>query len=239
MKTYLSFGGGVNSVAMYLHCLDIGMKFEAIYVDHGGDWPETAEYLEYFTGRGYPVTVIKPEVHYTGATYNDLYHYCIDKGVVPSVRSRWCTRDFKVRPIMEHIEKPCFMLIGIDAGEEHRARLATTAGVENRWPLIEAGIDRDGCKRLIERHGLEIPQKSGCFFCPFQRVGQWRKLRRKHPDLFCKVQKIERAVAEKQRRRGKKPYYIRGDGPIEQLINDKQLALPGTDAGYPPCNCGL
>lgn len=52
MKNYLSFGGGVNSVAMYLIMLDDGMipgdstnGFEAVYVDHGGDWPETLEYV--------------------------------------------------------------------------------------------------------------------------------------------------------------------------------------------------
>jgi hypothetical protein len=44
MKNYLSFGGGVNSVAMYLHLMDEGWSFypgveskyscEAIFVDH-------------------------------------------------------------------------------------------------------------------------------------------------------------------------------------------------------------
>lgn len=32
MKNYLSFGGGVNSVAMMLLLLDEGVEFEAVYV---------------------------------------------------------------------------------------------------------------------------------------------------------------------------------------------------------------
>lgn len=51
---YLSFGGGVNSTALYLHLLELGQEFEAVYVDHGTDYPETAEYVAYFAAR-YPV----------------------------------------------------------------------------------------------------------------------------------------------------------------------------------------
>jgi tRNA U34 2-thiouridine synthase MnmA/TrmU len=33
MRNYLSFGGGVNSVAMMLLLLDEGIEFEAVYVN--------------------------------------------------------------------------------------------------------------------------------------------------------------------------------------------------------------
>ena len=61
MNIYLSFGGGVNSVAMYLYALDEGWDFEAVFVDHGTDWPETYEYVEMFK-KMYPVTVLRPDV---------------------------------------------------------------------------------------------------------------------------------------------------------------------------------
>ncbi|RLC23031.1 MAG: hypothetical protein DRH93_08360 [Deltaproteobacteria bacterium] len=48
MKNYLSFGGGVNSVAMMLLLLDQKAEFEAIFVDHETDWPETYEYFDMF-----------------------------------------------------------------------------------------------------------------------------------------------------------------------------------------------
>lgn len=35
MKNYLSFGGGVNSVALYLLMEDMGIEFEAVFVNHG------------------------------------------------------------------------------------------------------------------------------------------------------------------------------------------------------------
>ena len=39
MMNYLSMGFGVNSVALYLLMQDLGMEFEAVFVNHGGDWP--------------------------------------------------------------------------------------------------------------------------------------------------------------------------------------------------------
>ena len=45
MKEYLSFGGGVNSTALMLLLLDEGIEFESVFVNHGGDYPETYEYV--------------------------------------------------------------------------------------------------------------------------------------------------------------------------------------------------
>jgi len=43
-RHYLSFGGGVNSVAMLLMLLDTKeYEFEAVFVDTGCEYPETYE----------------------------------------------------------------------------------------------------------------------------------------------------------------------------------------------------
>jgi hypothetical protein len=205
MKNYLSFGGGVNSVALHLLCLDWGLEFESIFVDHGADWPETYEYFEMFQAwlkdNGHnPVTVLTPDVE----GYAKLYDYYVAKKKVPSMMKRDCTDKFKLRPVFKHVEKPCFMLLGIDAGESHRARLNSKKGIENRYPLIEEGIDREECKRVIASHGLPLPMKSGCFLCMFQRQGQWRQLRRRHPELFCAAQTLEDITITERKRYGTK-----------------------------------
>lgn len=236
MKHYLSFGGGVNSVALYLLMRDMGVDFEAAFVDHGGDWPETYEYVKMFADK-YPLTILRPDVE----GVDSLYDYCIIKGMMPSRIKRWCTDKFKVRVMIEYYHRPCFVHLGIDAGEPHRARMSGVAGQENRYILIEEGINRDGCEQIIKDHGLPVPKKSGCWFCPFQRVGQWRKMRKEHPELWCKALGIERTVNEGRARRGKAPIYLYGkDKPLTVLINDKQAALPGMESmEYPPCQCGL
>jgi hypothetical protein len=240
MKNYLSFGGGVNSVALYLYLVDCMVDFEAVFVDHGADWPETYEYLQMFQGwlqaRGLPsITVLKPLVQ--GST--SLYGHCWEKRFVPSFMRRWCTDKFKIRVIHKYYQKPAWEMLGIDFGESHRAKIQTRNGFECRYPLVEAEIDRAQCKAIIQDWGLPVPMKSGCYICPYQRVSQWKELRRKHPCLFQKAVDLEARNVAYRIEQGKKPMYIspRG-GSLPSIVDESQSMLWEQDE-YPPCNCGL
>jgi len=234
LKNYLSFGGGVNSVALYLYLLDQKVEFEAVFVDHGTDWPETYEYVDMFKKK-YPLTILQPKV--TG--YDNLYDYCLHYSIVPSFMFRWCTDKFKIRPIYKYVRTPCFMMLGFDVGEAKRAKISVNKGVENRFPLIEAEINRAGCKEIIKSHGLPVPIKSGCFICPYQRVGQWKELRIKHPDLFCKACQLEKATMEYRKSKGKAPMTLSPRKvKLQTLVEENQIQLFKEDE-YPPCECGL
>lgn len=240
MKNYLSFGGGVNSVALYLLLIEQNVEFEPIFVNHGADWPETYKYIVKFQQwtmqKGWPpMTILRPNVGtLEKKRFSSLFDYCFFKRLTPSRRYRSCTDKFKISPIREYCETPCFQLIAIDAGETHRARIAIEKGVENRYPLIENEINRDGCKQIIKRHGLPIPMKSGCYFCPYQRRTQLQLLRRKHPQLFCQVEILENRAFE----RTKDPVVFLKGIPIRKFINEEQIPLFAQDE-YPPCQCGL
>jgi hypothetical protein len=240
MKKYLSFGGGVNSVAMMLMLLDQGEDFEAIFVDHGTDWPETYEYFEMFQGwlkdNGHDlITVLKPTV--TG--YSNLYDYCHHYQITPTFMRRFCTAKFKIIPINKYVQKPCFMMIGIDADESKRAKISTDKGIEKRYPLIEYDINREGCRQIIRDRGLPVPMRSGCYICPFQRKGQWRELRMVHPELFCKAVQLEDRNMEYRRSRGKTARALSGSGKrLSAIVDEDQLNLFEQD-NYPPCQCGL
>lgn len=235
MKNYLSFGGGVNSVALYLYLLDNDVSFEAVFVDHGTDWPETYEYVKMFKEK-YPLTTLKPKV--TG--YDNLYDYCLHYSIVPSFMFRWCTSKFKVIPVYRYCKAPAFMMLGIDFGEQKRAKINSNEGFENRFPLIEAEIDREGCKDIIRSHKLPMPIKSGCFICPYQRVHQWKELRRNHPGLFCKAVELEKRSLKYQKAHGKGPFYLNQSpkASLQSIVDEKQRQLFKEDE-YPPCNCGL
>ena len=240
MKNYLSFGGGVNSVAMYLHLMDQGINFEAIFVDHGTDWPETYEYVEMFQkwlkDNGHDmVTILKPDVEGFTTLYDYLWHY----KMIPSFRLRLCTDKFKVRVVQKYVETPCFMCIGIDAGEQKRAKISVKKSIENRYPLIENDIDREGCKKIITDHLLPVPIKSGCYICPFQRVAQWKELRMLKPDLFCKAEQLENRASAYREERGKTPIRISASNRrLRTLVEEKQVQVFKQDE-YPPCECGL
>lgn len=249
VKVYLSHGGGVNSWALYLWLIEQsekpGVDFEAVFVDHGTDWPETYEYMDMMIARGYPVTVLKPNNKY-GSTVEER---CFRRRIIPYKGKRWCTKEYKVDVLKAYYKTPCIELIGIDAEEAHRAKhLVGKIGVEQDFPLIAAGINRQGCIEIIKRHGLPIPPKSGCYICPFQSRAQWIELKRKHPELFCKAMKLEKLCNERRAAAGKSSVYFR-DIPLEVLVQPKDnrghLAKPGQgmlfdpDHDRPPCRCGL
>ena len=246
MKKYFSFGGGVNSVAMMLMLLDQGDEFEAIFVDHETDWPETYEYFNMFqkwlVDHGHEkITVLKPEVTIkkTGKTFHNLYDYLWHYQMIPSFRLRFCTDKFKVRVIQKYVETPCFMMLGIDAGESKRAKISSKKGIENRFPLIEYEIDREGCKGIITAHNLPIPIKSGCYICPFQRKAQWKELRLLKPELFCKAVKLEDRASLYRIKNGKTPITIAASNKkLKTIVDENQINLFEED-NYPPCECGL
>jgi hypothetical protein len=149
---------------------------------------------------------------------------------------RWCTDKFKVRVLMDYFEAPCFSLIGIDSGEEKRAKFSCGGGIENRFPLLEYEIDRKGCIEIIKSHGLPVPMKSGCWFCPFQQTRQWKKLRVVHPELFCFARQLENSEIAYRKSKGKGPMYLT-DRPLDILVNEKQSVM-WSDM-KPPCSCGL
>lgn len=231
MKIYLSFGGGVNSVAEMFLLKDEGWDFEAVYVDHGCDWPETHAYIKMLQDNGHRITIIKPSVQ----GVSNLYDYCWRYRMVPSRVKRWCTDKFKVRPLIAHFEKPCFNCIAFDTDEAHRAKLKSKDGEEMRFPLLEYGLSRADCKNLIKEHGFPVPIKSGCWFCPFQRVGQWRKLRKDHPDLYCKAKALEDRNVTDRIARGKKPIYLVGKKPLDVVVQEAQHEL--WEDMRPPCYC--
>lgn len=241
MRNYLSFGAGVNSVALYLLMVEQDIEFEAVFSDTGCEWPETYHYLAMFQwwtkANGYPsIKILVPEVQGS----RSLIEYCERYRMIPSFMHRWCTDKFKKRQLEKYQKPPAFIHIGFAADEAHRARLNSKKGYESRFLLIENEITRAGCVEMIKNVGLPIPRKSGCYICPFQRVGTWQEMRRYYPDLFCRASTLEKDANFYRLERGKKPLYLSQSlkAPLSEIVGERQGVLFEADE-YPPCLCGL
>lgn len=80
--------------------------------------------------------------------------------------------------------------IGYDASPRERVRYAhaqKTRGGKDvdewslyRYPLIEWGWDRARCIEVIRHHGLPVPVKSACFFCPASKPHELHDLSADH-----------------------------------------------------------
>jgi len=180
--TILSYGGGVNSTAIIALALlgKMRMPDYIVFSDTGAEYPYTYEYLEYLESKGIKIIYLVG-----GIKEMTLIEYCEMKSFIPSRMNRWCTDYWKIQPIKKFAKSfgdDHKMIIGIDVGESHRAR--KKGYKQNNFPLVEMGINRNECKKIIRKAGLDIPQKSGCFICPYQRKRQWIELKKYYPELW-------------------------------------------------------
>ena len=181
MSQIQSFGAGVNSAGLDLILPD---SVERVFADPGAEQPETYDYIKKY----YPsLTVLNDPVE----GCKDIIEWCHKLGHGPFRMQRSCTDKFKKRRIERYVKKPVVIYLGIASDEAHRATITHKAGIEYRYPLVEQGITREGCKKLIRDAGLPIPPKSGCYICPFQPKASWWRLGRMHADLFWKAVEID------------------------------------------------
>ncbi|MEU3568606.1 phosphoadenosine phosphosulfate reductase [Kitasatospora sp. NPDC036755] len=141
---------------------------------------------------------------------------------------RSCTADFKIKVIGRWLREhgattgaPAHVGIGISVDEVHRANRRRSEPYELiEYPLLDLGLRRTDCVRLIEEAGLPVPPKSSCFFCPFRTVGDWRRQRSLEPDLFAQSVHIEELVNRRRKALGRDPVYLTRYGrPLAEAIS--------------------
>jgi len=241
----LSYGAGVNSTALAILLINNGWKGDIVFADTGTEWPDTYCFMDYFES-GW----LKPrelEIIRLGAEWRrdinkpSLIDFCTQKCMIPIMAQRWCTDRYKLKPIAKFMKEYNIVgdLVGIDAGERHRA-------ITKIRPLVDWGIGRDDCIGIVENEALSIPRKSGCYICPFQSDVQWRTLYEQHPDLYARAEELEKQCNIKKRKESWKPVAIDIRGiTLEQKRTafESQMTLPNIDMDsllkYKPCICGI
>ena len=224
----VSFGAGVNSVAMIIELIERGAPLDVIiFADTGAEKPETIAYLQYFQKtyldkHGYEVLTVK-------STEGSLIEISKADHIIPrpaSTKRRWCTLKSKIIPIKRASRKimkdkkyhKVIQYIGFAADEPQRIQERKTRDpkyVEKCYPLVDLKITRRRCKEIIKDHGLFEPVKSGCFFCEFQTKADWQKLFDKHPELYEQAIQFEKQAYN--RKTGKPEFFnFRNGAPISQ-----------------------
>jgi hypothetical protein len=202
----ISYGGGVNSTAMIIRLYEQGCRCPIVIGETGCERPETDAFIPVFRSwlkKKYDtsITVISPPSEYHSPRINklsrgSLYGYCGGALVIPLIGQRWCTSEFKRDPVNKWARKQGarVCIIGISWEEKHRA-LRIHRGLPAIYPLIDAQLDREDCKKIISDACVPVPTKSGCYFCMYQRIGQWRNLWKKFPDHFGVSRELEEKIS--------------------------------------------
>lgn len=209
-----------------------------VFADTGAEWPQTYLYRDnvlapYLRRHGMELHVLAPHGPYhqtaTGRSYPDIWTAFMTLGkhpTFPTLTSPRCTMNSKQYPLarfrsaMRHNwcgrtahqqarnGTPDIVVIGIAADEQDRAMTSTAKNYVCWYPLIELGLDRSACQKVIREAGLPVPPKSGCWLCPFQPVWAYWLLAEKHPHLFAKAEAMENACIADRAARGLLPNYI-------------------------------
>ena len=99
--------------------------------------------------------------------------------------NRQCTNHWKIKPIRHfvrtHIKNPrsglVEMMMGISLDEWHRMKPADVKYITNIYPLVDKRIRRSDCITWLEQHELDVPDKSGCTFCPYNNIRRWKQIK--------------------------------------------------------------
>jgi hypothetical protein len=235
----VSYGGGRNTAALLI--LNLTGRVEnparlAVFADTGGESPQTYRHIELMSRwaqehGGEIVTRRRPE---------DLYDYVVNNHG-PSIPVRmWpsgamgrriCTGDWKVAVIHRFLRKEmgakhATQQLGFSMDEFHRVKPNRRKWLTNRFPLIELGLTRNDCLKIIVAEGLPPPPKSSCFFCPLHRVSWWQYLAAYDPELFAKAVALEGAILAWRESHGLGPAYLSSRlQPLQQVASSCQLRM--------------
>lgn len=144
--------------------------------------------------------------------------------------NRSCTRDFKIDPIVKQVRALCGLTrkrapkapivsqwIGISTDEAGRMKPSRQAWIEHRWPLIEAGMSREGCLKWMKAHGYPMPGKSSCVFCPYHSDAEWQRTKA-NPSEWAQAVEIDKRVRDLWRGRVPSGIYLHHSlMPLDQV----------------------
>jgi hypothetical protein len=233
----LSLGAGVQSSTMALmaaHCEITPMPDCAIFADTQAEPQHVYDWLDWLRSENvlpFPVHIVT-----AGSLWDDTVNGLNSTGQrlasIPAFTSnqekegggllrRQCTSEYKILPVMKKARelmgyKPrqripkdsVSMWIGISTDEIMRVKPSRFPFIENRHPLIEAGISRRDCMKWMERHEYPAPAKSSCVFCPYHNNATWRDMKVNAQEEFAKAVEFDAAIRDDKRGKVKEQLYI-------------------------------
>lgn len=177
--------------------------------------------------------------------------FSLDAALQPGQVMRQCTDIWKIRPIRQFMRaelerrgmKPtpgaveCWLGISSEEGAM-RMRDSDVAYVANVYPLVDRRISRAGCIAWLQAHGLPVPPKSGCTFCPYSQSARWQGLKRAGGPDWHEAVAVDAAIREKRRENGYALFVHPARRPLEEAVTipedfgASQLELEGCEGGF-------
>lgn len=223
----LGLSGGRDSAALavYMRQHQPDLPIEYFFTDTGKELPEVYDFLDRLEGfLGRPIVRLNPD--------RDFDFWLKEYGhFLPSPRTRWCTRQLKLRPLESWLRDDLDVgvvvhsYVAIRADEPSReGHQATHSNLRVHLPLKDAGIDQRGVFDILRDSDVGEPayyswrSRSGCTFCFFQQKIEWVRLLRHHPQAF-----EEAKAYEKDARDHGSPFTWSEGESLEELVRPERI----------------
>lgn len=201
----LGLSGGRDSAALavFMRQNHPELPIEYFFTDTGKELPEVYDFLDRLEGfLGRRILRLNPD--------RDFDFWLKEYGhFLPSPKTRWCTRQLKLRPLEHWLRKDLEAgtvvnsYVAIRADEPSREGYQSThPNMYVHLPFKEAGIDRAGVMDILRDADVGEPayyswrSRSGCTFCFFQQKIEWVRLSRQHPEAFEEAKTYEKSAQE-------------------------------------------
>lgn len=219
VRHILSLSGGKDSTALAVLLHKEIPEMEYFFCDTHKELPETYEYLDRIKAH------LGIKIHYLSANYGFDHWLSVYSGYLPSPKSRWCTRQLKIKPLEDFVgEDEAISYVGIRADENRDGYISTKLNIKPVYPFKERGLTKADIIKLLEDNGIGLPKyyrwrsRSGCYFCFFQRKYEWVMLAQEHPDLFAKAVEYEQ-----QHKDGRSYTWTEGETLLELLERKDEI----------------
>jgi 3'-phosphoadenosine 5'-phosphosulfate sulfotransferase (PAPS reductase)/FAD synthetase len=202
MRHIVALSGGKDSTAMALRLREVepDTAFEYVITPTGDELPEMIEHWRKVSEMlGSKLTALT-----SGYSLNSLI---ASQRAIPNNRMRWCTRMLEIEPFKKFMcsVAPATTYVGLRADEEGRegAVYGNVEGITQRFPLREWRWKKADVLQYLESRGVEIPARTDCARCFYQRLGEWWNLWRDHPTLFADAERQEADIGHTFRTEGR------------------------------------
>lgn len=153
---------------------------------------------------------------------------CIEReGMIPNFRARFCTRILKIEPFIDYmgsLPNGSIMYVGLRADEDGRLGIVRPdSKFRIEYPMRLWGWGIADVMAYINRKGLQIPTRTDCGCCFFQRLPEWKTLLETYPDRYQRYVEIEKKYGHTFRSPRRDTWPADLDGLRREIVSGRKM----------------
>jgi glycosyltransferase involved in cell wall biosynthesis len=141
-----------------------------------------------------------------GQYYNSLIDYALATKFLPNNGARYCTAEFKIKPIDNFLKSQgnCELMIGFNYDEKDRAgNMEKIRNVTYSYPLITDEFDRSDCENILKNYGVHptfpaYMSRGGCKMCYFKSENEYKAMYYLNRKEFNEIKELEQKIQDKK-----------------------------------------